>query len=54
MLLNEVQKHVEQIKKLTQALDEKERRIQKLEKLLEAVQEQMALIESPTRAIVSK
>jgi hypothetical protein len=54
MLLNEVQKHVEQIKKLTQALDEKDRRIQKLEKLLEAVQEQMALIESPTRAIVSK
>jgi hypothetical protein len=54
MLLNEVQKQAEQIKKLTQALDEKDVRIQRLEKLLETVQERIALIESPTMAIVSK
>jgi predicted RNase H-like nuclease (RuvC/YqgF family) len=54
MLLNEVQKQVEQIKKLTQALDDKDMRIQRLEKLLEAVQERMALIESPAMTIVSK
>jgi phage-related minor tail protein len=54
MLLNEAQKQAEQIRKLTQALDEKDRRIQKLEKLVEAVQERMALIGGPIGAIVSK
>jgi len=54
MLLNEVQKQGEQIKKLNRALDEKDVRIQKLEKVLEAVQERMALIESPTSTIASK
>jgi hypothetical protein len=54
MLLNEVQKQAEQIKKLSLALNEKDLRIQKLEKLHEELNERIASMENPTKAIASK
>jgi hypothetical protein len=54
MLLNEVQKQAEQIRKLTQALNEKEARIQRLEKSLEELNERVITMENPTNIIASK
>ncbi len=54
MLLNEVQKQAEQIKKLSRALDEKDVRIRRLEKLLEEVQERVAVMETPAKTVASK